>query len=394
MQLLSTLIASFLFSSAMATSSVRLLTSNCYGSLSDFQAAVDLANTESGVDLDWDGVCHYLYDSLDVNSLLSDTFDYLFITSYKSTVLSTSERLLLDDALNNGRVKKVVVFDANPNFATEISGLPYGSASYFLDYSDYVDPVYSSDKPSEGPAGTVGSYTACYASHGLIASDSSRDEVYVSSNNVLPVFSEYCFGQGQVYYSTMPMEAYLFWNGGLDYCGGDGNGGIKSKQLVANTLAMLEDASYGCNSPPVCPNVVASQAWVAPNNKFFDVSVEGFASDPENSTLSVIVTSCDSSDPARAKFGPDCLSVDDTTVSLRAKRYGFTDGRLYRIGYNATDDGGLSCSGYAYVCIPHDASILNVGESDISDLILSGESAFGHKKLCPSAGEVTWFPQF
>jgi hypothetical protein len=45
-------------------------------------------------------------------------------------------------------------------------------------------------------------------------------------------------------------------------------------------------------------------------------------------------------------------------VWLRAERNAAGNGRLYRINYNATNEVG-SCSGFAYVCVPHDASAFN-----------------------------------
>jgi hypothetical protein len=100
-------------------------------------------------------------------------------------------------------------------------------------------------------------------------------------------------------------------------------------------------------------------------------------------------------------------------VWLRAERNGAGKGRLYRIKYTATNDVG-SCSEFAYVCVPHDASAFNpltpeelaARREAVLKLATSpdgGDTASSipatdvplHKTTCPIPGQVAeseWMP--
>jgi hypothetical protein len=51
---------------------------------------------------------------------------------------------------------------------------------------------------------------------------------------------------------------------------------------------------------------------------------------------------------------PDGKGVGSSTASIRAERDGNGDGRVYHIGFTATDEDEQSCSGEVLVCVPHD----------------------------------------
>jgi hypothetical protein len=98
-------------------------------------------------------------------------------------------------------------------------------------------------------------------------------------------------------------------------------------------------------------------------------------------------------------------------VWLRAERNGAGKGRLYRIKYIATNEVG-TCSGLAYVCVPHDASAFNpltpaeLAARKAAALNLAqvgGDTAVSilahevppHKVTCPTPAEVSdsdWMP--
>lgn len=53
---------------------------------------------------------------------------------------------------------------------------------------------------------------------------------------------------------------------------------------------------------------------------------------------------------------PDILDFGCDRVSLRAERQGGSDGRVYTLGWRATDDAGNSTEGTCQVIVPHDRS--------------------------------------
>ena len=51
---------------------------------------------------------------------------------------------------------------------------------------------------------------------------------------------------------------------------------------------------------------------------------------------------------------PDGQGVGTGSASVRAERAGGGDGRVYHIGFTATDASGETCQGTVAVCVPHD----------------------------------------
>jgi hypothetical protein len=97
-------------------------------------------------------------------------------------------------------------------------------------------------------------------------------------------------------------------------------------------------------------------------------------------------------------------------VFLRAERNGAGKGRLYRIEYTAAAQVG-SCSGVAYVCVPHDASAFNPPTPEEAAALKAAAAAGGdaaqqkasgtvlgapaRKETCPSPGSIEdalWMP--
>jgi len=115
------------------------------------------------------------------------------------------------------------------------------------------------------------------------------------------------------------------------------------------------------NTPPDCsaagPNIAA--IW-PPNHKMVAISVLG-VTDFEGDPISIVIDSIWQDEPmngvADGNTGPDGLGIDTDTASVRAERAGSKkvpgDGRVYHIGFTATDDYGDSCSGEVRVGVPH-----------------------------------------
>jgi hypothetical protein len=51
---------------------------------------------------------------------------------------------------------------------------------------------------------------------------------------------------------------------------------------------------------------------------------------------------------------PDATETGTATVSVRAERAGGGDGRVYHLGFTASDGRGGTCQGEVTVCVPHD----------------------------------------
>lgn len=155
------------------------------------------------------------------------------------------------------------------------------------------------------------------------------------------------------------------------------------------------------NQPPVCPSVVASKSWLPPNKKYFPVDFEQYPSDPEGATIDIQVTSCKSSEHNKENKGkgtasgegPQVIIDGEGKLMVKAARHGHGKGRLYKIGYSATDDEGATCSGDVFVCIPHDASVEKIEEEDLADQYKEGPTG-KMKILCPNPADVTkWYEQ-
>ena len=71
-----------------------------------------------------------------------------------------------------------------------------------------------------------------------------------------------------------------------------------------------------------------------------------------------IAAQLDHIDYAVKKIGVDHVSIGTDTAWVRAERAGTPrlpgDGRVYHIGFTATDAEGGTCSGTVPVCVPHD----------------------------------------
>jgi hypothetical protein len=117
------------------------------------------------------------------------------------------------------------------------------------------------------------------------------------------------------------------------------------------------DRYVGATRPPVCTTATASPAMIwPPNHKFVDVRIAG-VTDPDNDPVTIKVTGITQDEPTLTP-GSGRTSVDGiitaTAARVRAERSGQLNGRLYFIGFAATDDKGGACSGVVTVGVPHD----------------------------------------
>jgi len=111
--------------------------------------------------------------------------------------------------------------------------------------------------------------------------------------------------------------------------------------------------------PPVITSVTASPAvlW-PPNHQMVPVTLSATATDNCDPSPTCEVTAVSSNEPVTGhgygNFAPDWILTGGQTVSLRAERAGFGDGRVYSVTDTCTDDSGNGSSQVVGVLVPHD----------------------------------------
>ena len=115
------------------------------------------------------------------------------------------------------------------------------------------------------------------------------------------------------------------------------------------------------NQPPICAAASTNPDMWPPNRKQVYVTVDGLV-DPEGSAITVMFTSILQDEPtvsAQDNTTPDGgLENDGARAWVRSERSGTNkdpgDGRVYLIGFTATDAAGLSCTGTVRVDVPYE----------------------------------------
>lgn len=110
------------------------------------------------------------------------------------------------------------------------------------------------------------------------------------------------------------------------------------------------------NHAPACYAPTSQVRLWPPNGKLESVFLEGAAEveDPDGDPLELVVESI-TQDEAVSGQGPwaaDGVGVGTDYPSVRARRDGNGNGRVYQINYRATDVHGASCAGYIQVGVP------------------------------------------
>jgi hypothetical protein len=99
------------------------------------------------------------------------------------------------------------------------------------------------------------------------------------------------------------------------------------------------------NSAPVCDAAYTDPVTIWPQDKeFHSVNVLG-VTDPDGDDFTITIDSIYQDEPVGSnKFSPDGQGIGTDTAWLRAERAGNGDGRVYHIGFTATDGNGGACS--------------------------------------------------
>jgi len=109
------------------------------------------------------------------------------------------------------------------------------------------------------------------------------------------------------------------------------------------------------NDPPACHRARAHPRMLwPPNHKLVPVTITGHRWGPSH-RMTTTVTHVTQDEPVNGlgdgDTGPDAV-IHGSNVLLRAERSGSGNGRVYRLHFTATKDGGASCTGSADVWVP------------------------------------------
>ena len=113
------------------------------------------------------------------------------------------------------------------------------------------------------------------------------------------------------------------------------------------------------NLPPDCSGATPdpSGLW-PPNHKMVSIEIAGVVDPDSDDELDLEITSIFQDEPVNATgdgdTAPDGRGVGTSVAAVRAERSGTGDGRVYHVGFKATDTAGATCVGSVSVCVPHD----------------------------------------
>jgi predicted extracellular nuclease len=130
------------------------------------------------------------------------------------------------------------------------------------------------------------------------------------------------------------------------------------------------------NVAPSCDAAVAvPDRLFPPNHRFRPIAIEG-VTDPDGDELVINVDSIFQDEavdaPESGNTAPDGRGVGTSTAEVRAERVGDGNGRVYHIGFTATDELGLTCSGVATVGVPTSRNGTAVDEGPLFDSTVAG----------------------
>jgi hypothetical protein len=106
------------------------------------------------------------------------------------------------------------------------------------------------------------------------------------------------------------------------------------------------------NHPPDCSAAAASPGTLWPaDRRLVPVSIAG-VTDLEGDAVTISLTSIFQDEFLTSPSAPDGSGLGTSTASLRAYRINGGNGRVYHLGFTATDTRGAACTGAITVCVP------------------------------------------
>jgi hypothetical protein len=132
------------------------------------------------------------------------------------------------------------------------------------------------------------------------------------------------------------------------------------------------------NAPPDCsaPEPSSESIW-PPNHKFVHIDIQG-VTDIDGDAVSVVVDSIFQDEPVNStgdgNTARDGKGVGTAFAEVRAERSGSKhvpgNGRVYHIGFTASDGRGGSCNGTVLVGVPHNVKDTAYNDGAIYDSTL------------------------
>jgi hypothetical protein len=111
------------------------------------------------------------------------------------------------------------------------------------------------------------------------------------------------------------------------------------------------------NHPPQCNAKPSLDSLWPPNHKMVDIAILGIT-DPDGDPVAVRIDGITQDEPTNdlgdGNTETDGAGIGTSVAQVRAERSGLGDGRVYVIHYTGRDGRGGSCSGTAFVGVPHD----------------------------------------
>lgn len=148
-------------------------------------------------------------------------------------------------------------------------------------------------------------------------------------------------------------------------------------QFSASVAMASNDGSLDCSSAYASPATL----W-PPNHKYKKINISGLSNDVD------VAVQCIQQDEPRNDIGDGNTNTDGTGIGsnaawVRAERAGPLNGRVYHIGFLATDSQGQSCSGVVTVGVPHSKNSTAVDEGPLYESTDSNINCDGAQNLPP-----------
>ena len=136
----------------------------------------------------------------------------------------------------------------------------------------------------------------------------------------------------------------------LNYFGADGfSYQICDSDSVCTTATVSINVT-AVNDAPICDAAVPSISMMwPPNSKFHPVTISGIT-DVEGDATSINIDTIFQDEPVDGEA--DGQGIGTSTAELRAERIDEGNGRVYHIGFTASDGNGGTCSGTVQVSVP------------------------------------------
>ena len=110
------------------------------------------------------------------------------------------------------------------------------------------------------------------------------------------------------------------------------------------------------NSAPSCVATPSTPLIWPPNHQLVPIAING-VTDPDGDGVTIRIDSIFQDEPTNdagdGNTPVDGFGIGTSLAQIRAERSGRGNGRVYRIGFTATDSIGASCSGAVGVAVPH-----------------------------------------